>query len=174
MAVSATPLDENDDLTARGVRGLLREQARAAKAALANFRHEVQDLARANKVQSDKNHQTVAALQSQLEQVLGGLAQLTSTVQQHDSRIDNLNKSANAAALPAAIQRVETLVTGCLDEISGAAAQISRKVTGMVDQISRELRTLQSNSGPTTYPAPGSEPTGTFRPSACKAMMHET
>jgi hypothetical protein len=44
-AVGATPLDENNDLTTHGIRGLLREQARAANAALADFRCEVQDLA---------------------------------------------------------------------------------------------------------------------------------
>jgi hypothetical protein len=71
MAVCATPLDKNDNLTARGIRGLLREQARTADAALADFRPEVRNLAWANKVQSNKNHWTVATLQPQLKQVLG-------------------------------------------------------------------------------------------------------
>jgi hypothetical protein len=102
-AVGATHLDENNDLTTWGIRGLLREQAPAANAALVNFCRKVWDLAQANKVQSDQNHQMVAALQSQLEQALGGLAKLTSNVQRHISRFDTLNKSAGAAALAEAI-----------------------------------------------------------------------
>jgi hypothetical protein len=174
MAIGATPLNENKDLITWGVCGLLREQAQAADAALAIFYRKAQDLAQANEVQLDKNHKGVTALQSQLEQVLGGLAQLTSTVQWHNSRIDTLDKSANAAALLEAIQLIEMLVTACLDKISGAVTQIGHNVSGAINQIGRKICTLQSNSGPTTHPAPGSGPIGTFRPSACKATMDET
>ncbi len=41
----------------------------------------------------------MATLQSQLELVLGGLADLTSTVQQHNSRFETLDNHAGAAAL---------------------------------------------------------------------------
>ncbi len=99
-AIGATPLDKNNDLTTHGIRGLLRDQAHAANAALADFHCEVWDLAWANEVQSDKNHQTVATLQSQLKQVLGGLANLTSTVQWHDSHVETLNNSASPTANP--------------------------------------------------------------------------
>jgi hypothetical protein len=75
----------------------------------------------------------VATLQSQLEQVLGGLAQLTSTIQRHDSCFDNLNKFTGTATLPEAIQCVKILVTGRLDEISGLFAQIGRNVSGLID-----------------------------------------
>jgi hypothetical protein len=165
-AVGATPLDENNNLTACGICGLLREQARAANTALADFRFEVWDLAWANEVRLDKNHRTVATLQSQLEQVLGGLANLTSIVQWHDSRFETLDNSAGAAALPEVIQRVEMVVTGRLDDISGAVVQIGRDVLGAIDQIGRKVRALQSASGLTTHPPPGSGPTGTTEPFA--------
>ena len=44
-AVGATPLEETNALTTRGICGLLREQAQAADAALADFHREVWDLA---------------------------------------------------------------------------------------------------------------------------------
>jgi hypothetical protein len=100
-------------------------------------------LAQANKVQSDQNHRTVlATLQSQLEQVLRGLAKLTSTVQWHDSCFDTLDKSAGAAALPEAIQHIEMLVMGCLDKISRAVAQIGRNVSGAISHIGRKVCAL--------------------------------
>jgi hypothetical protein len=164
MAIGATPLDKNNHLTARDICGLFREQARAADAALADFRCEVRDLARANKVQLDKNHQMVATLQSQLKHVIGGLAKLTSTIQRHDSHFETLDNSAGAAALPEVIQCVETLLTGCLNKISGAVAQISPNVLGAINQIGCKVRALQSTNEPTTPPPSGSGPTGTTEP----------
>jgi hypothetical protein len=165
-AVGTTPLDKTDNLTTRGIRGLLREQARAADPALANFHCEVRDLAQANKVKSDQDHQMVAALQSQLKKVLRSLVKLTSNVQWHDSRFDTLHKSAGAAALPEAIQQVKMLVTGQLDEISEAVAQIGCNVSGAIVQIGCKVRALQSTSGPTTHPTPCTKPTGTTKPLA--------